>query len=108
MSRPKSNLEVRMDRLLVKFDGAEKKLDRLLRLSEVSLVTEVVNMALSQDILDAVAAETTVIDSFIALVQGMIDNNTIPPDAGAAILSAIAANKAKVEAAIVANTPPVV
>lgn len=61
-------------------------------------------MSLSQDLLDAVAAETTVIDSFISLVQGLIENNTIPPEAGAAILAAINSNKDKVEAAILADT----
>lgn len=62
-------------------------------------------MSLGQDILDAVTAENTIIDSFIALVQGMIDNNTIPSEQGAAILAAITGEKEKVAAAIVANTP---
>jgi len=62
-------------------------------------------MALGQEILDAVTAENTVVDSFLALVQGLIDNNTIPPDVGVKILSAINAEKDKVDTAIVTNTP---
>jgi hypothetical protein len=98
---------------MTQLDQIEGKLDRLrLRLKDMELSLYIINlqgrieMALSQDILDAVNAETTVIDSFITLVQGLIDNNTIPPAAGQAILTALASNKAKVEAAILANTTP--
>jgi hypothetical protein len=65
-------------------------------------------MALGQDILDAVTAETSVIDSFIALVEGLIANGTVSAEQGVAILKAIGDEKAKVEAAILAHTPPVV
>lgn len=63
-------------------------------------------MGLGQDILQAVQDESAVVDSFLALIQGLIDNNTIPPDVGVAILSAINAEKDKVNAAILANTTP--
>jgi hypothetical protein len=62
-------------------------------------------MALGQDILDAVTAETTIVDSYLALVQGLINDNTIPADVGVKILAAINDEKAKVAAAITANTP---
>jgi hypothetical protein len=90
-----------------------KKLDEIL--TEVRNLTHKVSnleaqgkkiMALGQQILDALGAVNTTVDSFLALVQGLIDNNTIPPDVGANIISAITAEKAKVDAAIVANTPP--
>ena len=63
-------------------------------------------MAIGQEILDAVAAETTVIDSFIALVRGLVTNNTIDSATAAKIMTAIATDRAKIEAAIVENTPP--
>jgi len=62
-------------------------------------------MAIGKDILDAVTAETQVVDSFLTLVQGLIDNNTVSPADGAAILAAINSEKDKVAAAIAANTP---
>lgn len=61
-------------------------------------------MALGEEILAAVEAETSSVDSFIALVQGLINDNTIPADVGVAILEKINSEKAKVDAAIVANT----
>lgn len=63
-------------------------------------------MALGQDILNAVTAEDTKVDSFIALVQGLIDNGTIPPAVGTAILGKIKGSEDKLDAAIAANTPP--
>jgi hypothetical protein len=66
---------------------------------------EVVNMALGQDILDAVAAETTVLDSFLTLIDGLVKNNTVSQAVADQIKAAIASNKTKIEAAIVANTP---
>lgn len=62
-------------------------------------------MTIAQDILDAVTAETTVVDSFITLVTGLIADNTIPAETGTAILAAINAEREKVAAAIAANTP---
>ena len=62
-------------------------------------------MALGQDILDAVTAETTSVDSVLALLQGLIDDETITPDQGAKIIAAINGEKTKVDAALAANTP---
>ncbi len=62
-------------------------------------------MALGQDILDAVRSETTSVDSVIALINGLVANQTVTPEVGAAILSEINASKAKLDAAIAANTP---
>jgi len=103
-------LENQLSRISTKLDQLkwiQAKLDRIIRSERIHTIQGESLMALSEDILAAVAEETTVIDSFIALVQGLIDNNTIPTATGQAILSAIQANKAKVEAAILANTPPV-
>ena len=88
------------------------KLDTILRNSEATLLhlrtiqeKESKLMALGQEILDAIAKETTVLDSFIALVEALVANNTIPTETANAIKAAVASNKAKLEAAIVANTP---
>lgn len=64
-------------------------------------------MALGQDILDAVTEETTKVDSFIALVNGLLQTNVITPAQAAQIISEINKNRDKLEAAIAANTPPV-
>lgn len=92
---------------------SDEKLNMILRsLRELRWALYILNlrarveMSLSQDILDAVSAETTAVDSFMVLVQGLIDNNTIPAAVGAEILSAINAEKTKVDAAILKNTPP--
>lgn len=63
-------------------------------------------MALGQDILDAITAANTRVDSLIALVEGLAANGTIDPATVTAIKAAIAGENAKVEAAIAANTPP--
>ena len=84
----------------------ERRLERIETLLKSVLNKESRIMAIGQDILDAVTAETTSVDSFIALIQGLIDNNTIPAAVGAQILSNINANKAKIDAAIAANTTP--
>jgi len=86
-------------------DPVEARLNEVVALLNVVLEKEMENMALGQDILAAIEAENTVIDSFIALVNGLVQNNTIDPATAAAILQAIADQKAEVEAAIVANTP---
>lgn len=87
-------------------DRIENKVNKLLLLGYLTTGKEYQIMALGQDILNAVTEENTAVDSFIALVQGLIDNNTIPADVGAKILSAVSSEKDKVNAAIVANTPP--
>ena len=61
-------------------------------------------MALGQNILDAVSAEATVIDSIIVLIKSLA-GNTIPQAQADAIVAAISANKAKLEQAILDNTP---
>lgn len=84
---------------------AAKAFDDLAR--EVHRISHKENriMALGQEILDAVTAETSVLDSFLALIQGLIANGTVTPEQGQAILAAIAENKAKIEKAITDNTP---
>jgi hypothetical protein len=65
---------------------------------------EVSGMALQQDIIDAVTAETTAVDAFIVYVKSLIANNTITNEAGQKILADMAANRAKLDPAILANT----
>jgi hypothetical protein len=82
-----------------------QRLENIEHLLRMVLKKEISIMALGQDILDAVTAETSSVDSFIALVQGLIDNGTVPASVGAAIMAAVNSNKAKLDAAILANTP---
>ena len=76
----------------------ERKLDRIIDKLEAL-------MSLGQDILDAVTAENTIIDSFLTLVQGLVASNTIDQPTADKIKAAISAEQAKVSAAITANTP---
>lgn len=82
------------------------RLDRIEAALKTVVRKEAQIMALGQDIIDAVTAETTVIDSFIALVQGWIAAGTVTAAEGARILADINNNKTKLETAILANTPP--
>lgn len=63
-------------------------------------------MALGQDILDAVTAEDTKVDSIITLINQLAASGTIPADVQAAILAKIKGSEDKLDAAITANTPP--
>lgn len=62
-------------------------------------------MALGQDILDAVTAEDTKVDSVIALLNGLVADGTITSDVKAAILAKVKGSEDKLDAAIGANTP---
>ena len=63
-------------------------------------------MALGQDILDAVTAEGTRIDSIIALLTGLVANGTIDAETAQKIKDAIAGQTAALDAALAANVPP--
>lgn len=63
-------------------------------------------MALGQDILDMVTAADTKVDSFIALVQGLVAAGTIPQAVADAIKAKIQGTEDKLDAAITANTTP--
>lgn len=93
-----------------------EKLDKILRLQNKMLFQITIlqrqnkklrriTMGIGQDILDAVAAETTVISSVIAYIQQLINSSVITSEQGAAILENINSNRAALEAAIVSNTP---
>src|SRR5438128_2674938 len=97
---------MRLDIYLHYDNSQDKQLENIERLLRAVLVKENTLMALGQDILDAVTAETTAVDSFIALVQGLVANNTIDSVTGQKIMDAVNSNKAKLDAAITANTPP--
>ena len=85
-------------------------LERIEAQLQTLITKETQQMALGQDILDKVTAQTTLIGSVKALVQGLIDNHTIPAEQGAAILAALSGNQtelAAVETALLAGvTPP--
>jgi hypothetical protein len=72
------------------------------------LQVEIDTMKISEKILAAVTEQTTVIDSFLALVKGLVSAETLTEAEGNAIIDAINANKTKVSDAIVANTPAAV
>jgi hypothetical protein len=84
----------------------EQRLKTLTSLTILTLCKENSIMALGQDILDAVTAEDTKVDSFIALVTALIADSTIPADVGAAILAKVKGSEDKLDAAITANTTP--
>lgn len=90
-----------VDRLAV----IEGKLDRLLAGVRRVERQEAHSMAIGQDILDAVTAQTTLIDSLVALIDGWIAAGNLTPEQGEAILAQIADGKAAIEAAILAHTP---
>lgn len=83
----------------------QRTLAELLRLAHEAHIERKNLMALGQDILQAVTDEDTKVDSFIALVNGLISAGTIPADVGAAILAKIKGSEDKLDAAIGANTP---
>ena len=60
-------------------------------------------MATLQEILSEVAAEATISDSILALVQRLVAEQD--PAARQQILDGLLANKAKLETAILAGTP---
>jgi hypothetical protein len=60
---------------------------------------------LGQNILDAIAAETTIVNSVIAYIQGLLANNVISTDEATQILEHINENRTALEAAIAANVP---
>jgi hypothetical protein len=89
------------------FGNTSRKCDEiLLKLDNLHIQGDKI-MAIAQQILDAVTAETTKLDSFLALIQGLINDNTIPAEVGVQILEAINSNRVKLEEAIEANTTPV-
>lgn len=61
-------------------------------------------MGKAQDIIDAVTAETTAVDSVIAYIRGLVANNTITDAQAADILAHINANRDALNGAITANT----
>lgn len=68
---------------------------------------EVTQMAIQQDIIDAVTAETTAIDGFVAYVRSLVASSTITAEAGQKILADMQANRAKLDPALLANVPVV-
>lgn len=67
---------------------------------------ETQSMALGQDILDKVTEVETKVGSFIALIEALIADSTIPAEVGVAILNKLQGTEAELDAAIAANTPP--
>ena len=62
-------------------------------------------MAVGQDILDAVTAESTALASCLTLLQGLVDNGTIPQATVDAIKHTVQSDTDKINAAIAHNTP---
>ena len=68
-------------------------------------VKEDQQMALGEDILAAITREETAIDSIIALLNGLAPR-VIPQATADMIISTINADRERIEAAVLANTPP--
>jgi len=84
----------------------EQKLNRVLT---VLIQGEIIQMAIGQDILDEIAAESTTIDSMKALLDAFVTNGNITQAQADAIKAAFAANDTKLaamEAALQPATPP--
>ena len=93
----------RLEHRLGEIDSRLKRIERLL--AEV-ITKEMKLMAFADDILAAIADEDTAIDSVIAFIK---NNPAIPGDVQTKILNAINSDKARLQAALVANVPnPVV
>ena len=63
-------------------------------------------MSVGDDILAAVTAESTAVDSVIAFITGLRNQGTIDSTTAQAILDHISSDKAKLETAITANVVP--
>lgn len=65
---------------------------------------EAKQMAVGDDILAKITEEDTLLDSCLALLQGLIDAGTIPPGTIDAIKAKVQGSEDKLNAAIAANT----
>lgn len=63
-------------------------------------------MAVGDDILAKVTEEGNAVDSIIALLNGLVQDNVIPQSTVDAIKAAIQGQEDKLNAAITANSPP--
>ena len=85
----------------------ERKLDLIAATGRKLIHKEDRTMALGQQILDKVTAQTTLVASVKALVEGLVAQETIPADVAAQILATLDGNTAELEAAIAAGVAPV-
>lgn len=91
-----NRIEASCARIEAFFTTINKKLIDI-RALEVNIV------ATQQEIMDEIAAESTIADSILALVQRLVSEND--PAARQAILDGLKANRSKLEAAVLAGTP---
>jgi len=89
------------------FTRIERKLDRIAAVGRTINRKEDSSMALGQVILEKVTAQTTLVASVKALVEGLVAQETIPADVAAQILATLDGNTAELEAALAAGVPPV-
>ena len=87
-----------LDWIIQRLDSINRKLDLIIQ-------KEGILMGAADDILAAVTAETTVVNSVVAYIQGLQTSGVISPDAATNILNHIKANSDALSAAIVTNTP---
>ena len=86
------------------FQIINDKLDKIAFAVGLTLAEGAINMSFSSEILDAVTAETTAVDSVLALINASPTMSQAEKDN---IITAITAERVKVEAALTANvTPP--
>lgn len=62
-------------------------------------------MSIGNDLLTKVTAESTLLNSCLALLQGLIDAGTIPADTLTQINAQIQGQEDAINSAMVANTP---
>jgi hypothetical protein len=76
-----------------------KKLDLILK-------QEALQMALGQELIDKVTAQTSLINGLKALIDDWVANNLITSEQAASLNSLLDGNSATLEAALAAGTPP--
>lgn len=90
----------------VQFNRLIERLDKIINL----LNKEYQYMATMQNVTDAIAAESTIDDSIVTLLNGIVQQLKDAQAAGTpaaldAVVAGIQANQAKISAAVLANTP---
>jgi hypothetical protein len=92
------------DEMAALAEHLDQHLDRHFRRVEEQLTfikqKEIQQMALGQDILDKITAQTTLIAGIRTLIQGLVASGTITPEVAAAITAKLGENSSQLEAAL--------
>lgn len=95
-----------LDRIEKALASTNRKIDRISRSQRIQTIQGENQMALDQDIFDAIAAQSTVVDSLIEYIRGLVASNVISQAEGEKILADIKTNNTKLEGALLEGVPP--